>query len=249
MHITFLGVGEACDQQFGNTSVLVNTSNSSQFLLDCGFSVPHRYFNMFDDPEKPDTVWISHFHGDHFFGIPLLLLRLWEMGRINPLTIIGRKGVAERIIHALDTAYNGFSKKLQYELIFKELEPGKNLNHSGVTLHAAQTIHAERNLGLLLDDGSKKIYYSGDGRPSEMTKELTQNCDLIIHESFKMVDDYPNHGSITSCLKLLKESKAKRLAFVHLERNFRRNQTDKINALLFEHPNTLLPEDGMETTI
>ncbi len=249
MQVIFLGVGEACDQQFNNTSILINTAGDSQVLLDCGFSIPHRYFNLFDDPEKPDAVWISHFHGDHYFGMPLLLLRLWEMKRTSPLTIISQQRGEEKIIHALNTAYNNFSEKLEYKLIFKELEPEENLKYADLNLQAAQSIHSERNLGLLLEENGKKIYYSGDGRPTDKTKKLVENCDLIIHESFKMIDDIPSHGSIARCLNLLEETKAKQMAFIHLERNFRRNQAGEIQKILQKHPNTLLPEDGMEISI
>ncbi len=249
MKITFLGVGEACDQQFVNTSVLITAANSCQLMLDCGFSIPHRYFSLFDDPEKPDAVWISHFHGDHFFGMPLLLLRLWEMGRTKPLTIISQHGVEEKIISLMDTAYKGFSRKLQYPLEFKELEPGEKIQFKNLTMQAAQTVHSERNLGLLVEENDKKIYYSGDGRPSEQAIKLINNCDLIIHESFKMVDDIPNHGSIESNLKLLKQTNSRQLALVHLERKFRREQINKINTLLKNQPNISLPEDGTHLEI
>ena len=242
MQIIFLGVGESCDQQFGNTSILINAAAKS-IMLDCGFSVPHRYFSRFNDPEKPDAVWISHFHGDHYFGMPLLLLRLWEMKRTRPLTIISHRGVKEKIIHALDTSYRNFSKKLSYQLIFNELEPGAELECAGFRLRGVETIHSERNLGILLEKDGQKIYYSGDGRPTKEVTSLLQGCELIIHESFRLVDDIPNHSSMTSCLKLLQETGAKQMAFIHLERSFRRNQAAEISTILQEHPNTLLPVD------
>ena len=85
--VTFLGVGEACDERLPNTSVLIQPQNkeTGSLLLDCGFTVPASFFAYNQDPEDLSAIWISHFHGDHFFGLPLLLLRLYEEGRRAPL--------------------------------------------------------------------------------------------------------------------------------------------------------------------
>ena len=75
MRVTFLGVGEACDETMPNTSVWVETeadNRRSSVLLDCGFTVPPNYWQRTSDPEDLDALWISHFHGDHFFGVPAL---------------------------------------------------------------------------------------------------------------------------------------------------------------------------------
>ena len=75
MNVFFVGVGEACDAKHGNTSIHVQTVDDTCILCDCGFSVAHSYFAFFDDSDQLDILWNSHFHGDHFFGIPLLLLK------------------------------------------------------------------------------------------------------------------------------------------------------------------------------
>ena len=95
MNVFFVGVGEACDAKHGNTSIHVQTVNDTCLLCDCGFSAAHSYFAFCDDPDQLDMVWNSHFHGDHFFGMPLLLLRFWEMKRSKPLVIAGQAGVEE----------------------------------------------------------------------------------------------------------------------------------------------------------
>jgi ribonuclease BN (tRNA processing enzyme) len=92
MQIHFLGVGEACDGNQPNTSILLKPDiedTAGRILLDCGFSVPHQYFSLDPSPEELEILWISHFHGDHFLGTPLLLLWFWEMGRQKSLHILG----------------------------------------------------------------------------------------------------------------------------------------------------------------
>ncbi|MGW4913755.1 hypothetical protein [Streptomyces sp. NPDC004270] len=45
---------------------------------------------------------MSHLHGDHFGGIPFLILHCQFAGRVRPLTIVGPAGVRERVIAAME---------------------------------------------------------------------------------------------------------------------------------------------------
>ena len=244
MEIFFIGVGEACDSEHGNTSALVTTDSGTRILLDCGFSVPHHYFHTFADAPQPDYIWISHFHGDHFFGLPLLFLRLWQMKRTSPLPIVSQQGVADKVRNSLELAYPGFAKKLGFELQFHTVSPTATASLGGLTWSTAVTEHSQYNLGLLLDDGSKRLYYSGDGRPTGQVRQLVQGCDLIIHEAFRLVDEFPYHGSIAGCLELADDAGVDKIALVHLDRDFRKNELERINKVLQIRPGALLPVAG-----
>ncbi|HBI14654.1 MAG TPA: metal-dependent hydrolase [Desulfobulbaceae bacterium] len=249
MKLSFLGVGEACDPEHGNTSFQVVTANNVHLLCDCGFTIPHAYFAGCQDAEQLDLVWISHFHGDHFFGMPLLLLRLWEMGRCRPLTVCGQRGVGEHVMGAMDLAFSGFAAKLSFAVRFVEVEPGKTHQVAGLSLRTVETAHGQRNLGLLLDDGERKLYYSGDGRPTAEVVDLVRQSDLAVHEAFKLQDEFPYHGSITGCLQLADKSGPCNFALVHLERRFRHEQAMVINSLLQAHPHLILPTRGTQLDI
>jgi ribonuclease BN (tRNA processing enzyme) len=243
MEILFLGVGEACDSRHGNSSVLI-TTKSSTILLDCGFSVPHQFFKYCDDPDCLDSIWVSHFHGDHFFGLPLLLLRFWEMGRTRSLRFIGQQELEEKTITALELAYPGFSKKLHFLLEFHTITPTSPLLIEDLQLQAAQSNHSLCNYGLLVDDGSQRLYYSGDGRPTAANRRLAHGCDLALHEAFTLNDSIPGHGSINGCLQLMEKENIKQLALLHIERKTRQAQKATIKQLIKQHPGALLPKDG-----
>lgn len=249
MKLTFLGVGEACDPEHGNTSFQVVTANNVHLLCDCGFTIPHSYFATCQDAEQLDLVWISHFHGDHFFGMPLLLLRLWEMGRRRPLTVCGQRGVGEHVMRAMDLSFPGFAVQLSYEVLFVEVEPGRSHEVAGLSLQTVETVHWQRNLGLLLDDGERKFYYSGDGRPTAGVAGMVRQCDLAVHEAFMLQDEFPYHGSITGCLQLVDKSSPCNFALVHLERKFRHDQIMVINTILQDNPYLMLPVRGTQFDI
>jgi len=249
MDVLFIGVGEACDSEHGNTSIHFSTARQVHILCDCGFSVPHSYFAGCNDPNQLDLLWISHFHGDHFFGVPLLLLRFLEMRRTKSLVIAGQAGVEDKVVAAMDLAFPRFRAKLCYDLEFHEIEPGNEHRVSGITFQSVQTDHSQRNLGLLVDDGDNKIYYSGDGRPSAEVTDLIRNCDLAVHEAFMLNEEVHHHGSITGCLKLAEKSSVNRLALVHLDRNFRRESASLIHEILDANPSVFLPVEGTRLTL
>lgn len=243
MEIFFLGVGEACDSRHGNTSALV-TTRGSNILLDCGFSVPHRFFAHCNDPDCLDHVWISHFHGDHFFGLPLLLLRFWEMGRTRPLQLIGQQGIRLKAETALELAYPGFGEKLSFPLQFHRIQPEASLELEALKLQCVPTNHSQSNFGLLLDDGHHRLYYSGDGRPTDDVIRLARGCDLALHEAFTWEDFIPNHGSVTGCLQLMEKAEIKQLALLHIERKTRIKRQVAFEKLLKNRPDVLLPTEG-----
>ena len=244
MEIHFIGVGEACDTSHGNSSCLVTTENGARILLDCGFSVPHNYFRLIPDPIRLDYIWISHFHGDHFFGLPLLFLRLWLMNRTAPLPVISQKGGADKVRDVMELAFPGFEKKLSFKLEFHTVNPLETSSIGGLQWTPVITHHTQKNYGLLLNDSGKRLYYSGDGRSTPQVKELIHGCNFVIHEAFNRVDKYPYHGSITSALQLADEAEVEQIALVHLERVFRKTKIDLINELVAARPMTYLPVAG-----
>ena len=246
MEVIFIGVGEACDPSYANTSILIRSADSTSHLLDCGFSVPHYYFSHCADPDELDTLWISHFHGDHFCGVPLLLLRFREMGRQKPLWIVGQEGIAEKIRAAAELAYADMLAKLPYRLNFQVIEPDKKITLAGQRWQAARADHSRPCLALRLSDGENVIFYSGDGRPTPETTLLAHGCDLLIHEAFMLTDEIPGHGSVEGCREFFRRTAAKRLALVHINGEIRFKEKKRILRLLAELPGKggFLPETG-----
>lgn len=245
MRIHFLGVGEACDALLPNTSILVHGNGGGIFLLDCGFTTPHRYFALTDDPDALDAVWISHFHGDHFFGIPLLLLRFWEMGRKKPLLVAGPLGVEEKVAAAMELAYPGFMPRLRFSLDFVVLEPGRDFEIAGTCWASAENVHSQRALALRIVDCGRTLYYSGDGRPTTAAGRLAAGCDLLVHEAFWLDKEVESHGNVVAAIDFAAKAGARHLALVHLERNCRRNERQAIRHLMAAAPfHVFLPEPG-----
>ena len=254
MQAEFVGVGEACDENLPNTSVLVRTQGepARHILLDCGFTAAPRLFASLPDPDALDAIWISHFHGDHTFGIPLALLRMWEMGRRRNLILVGQEGLGDRMRRIVELAYPGLEAKLGFELEVRELDSGQSEQLLGLTWTAAQTLHSRRNLALRLEDASASLYYSGDGPPSAESEDMARYCGLLIQEAFTTGEErIPGHATVQECLDLARRTAAYSLALVHLQRDERKRHGEDLKQWLdgFEDISAFLPEPGEIHTV
>lgn len=254
MKVVFLGVGEACDEILPNTCVwlLAETPRGRRsVMLDCGFTAPSLYWQRGVDQEELDALWISHFHGDHFFGVPALLVRYWEMGRKKPLTIVGQEGIEDVVGKAMELAYPGILEKLTFPLEYVSAMPGSTCDALGLRWSFAENRHGRRDLAVRVSDGKKALFYSGDGEPTDETLALAKGCDLVIHEAFRLEGSVPGHGTVGRCIGFAREAGTPLLALVHVQRDERRSRFREIRQLLDEAAGVraFLPEPGHELEI
>lgn len=260
MRICFVGVGEAFDEHSPNTSLLVSLPDpdgGSHVLLDCGFTAPAAFYRHAPEDVRSgsalDAIWISHFHGDHFLGLPLLLLRFQEEGRTRPLTIVGQAGVGEKVWAALELAYPGFRPRIGYSVHFQVAVPGTEIRVAGAGWSFAPGDHSIVTpcLAVRLDCNGISMMYSGDGRPTPGTAELARGVDLLVHEAYGLEPDTPGHGGVPGCLDLARDVLARNLALVHVNRRVRRESAAAIRAMLAQAMGGrgFLPEPGDVITL
>ena len=112
-----------CGDAFGsggqiNTCFYVK-SDSIQLLIDCGATSLPALKKYGINVRQIDLIILSHFHGDHFGGVPFLLLELAIYGQVKQLTIMSPPGGRERLEKLLHLLYPGslVIEKLQIEFI------------------------------------------------------------------------------------------------------------------------------------
>jgi len=252
--IKFIGVGEAFDEDLSNTTIWVRAGderNKSSILLDCGFTAPPSFWKSCQDPEDLDAIWISHFHGDHFFGLPALLARFWEMKRGKPLVILGQRAIEEIVTQTLRLAYSSLWDRLAYDILFQTVEPGEVVEAAGITWRSAVNGHPRRDLAVRMERDGKSLFYSGDGLATDETLSLARAADLVIHEAYRLDTDTPGHGNIMNCIDFARRAKAHSLALVHIERNERRQKREDILRVSGEVKDfkVFMPEPGDEAEI
>jgi len=229
MKVVFLGVGEAFDENQPNNSHLIET-NKTKLLLDCGMTAAPQLWKYNLGQNFLDAVYISHWHADHYFGLPGLLLRMWEggeMGRKRPLTIISQKGFKEQFEKLMDLAYLGFKDKFNFEIKIVEVEEGNTVEFQDLNLSFAKTVHSGENLAVKVNDQKSTMAYSGDGSPitgSDFYKKL----DLLILETYLYDKEIIGHSSIVSAIKFVEDNSTKCLALTHINKDFRKNELSRL---------------------
>ena len=240
MRVTFVGVGEAFDETLPNTSLFVEgrgPARRASVLLDCGFTAAAAFFACpgvatSDREAGPDAVWISHFHGDHYFGLPYLLARLHESGRTRPLAVCGGPGTEAKFGALLDMAYPNLRAKLRFAVETTSVSPGEEFFLAGFPAQAALTGHGAPCLALRLCVGEKALYYGGDGAPTVDSRELAKGCDVLVQEAYGIRAGVPGHGSVEEAVGFAREAGAATLAVVHVRRELRRERGEEIRRML-----------------
>ena len=240
MKITFIGVGEAVDT-VTNASILIE--DSQKLLLDCGYSVPLALWGHSVDPNFLDAIYISHLHGDHFFGLPAVILRMVNDNRSKDLTIVYPQEFKELIPQAIDLAFGNFLDEAKFKINFEPVEEHDIVTLGELTLTFAKTQHPRGNLAVRITNGIQTVCYSGDGKMTDASKRLYNQCDILIHETHlekNILSDMPMfHESIETILEYQRTHNIKQIACVHVNRNI-----DKKSLQQYQTPSLIFPQSG-----
>jgi ribonuclease Z len=117
MNLTILGCYAATPRTFTNPTSQVLEIRNKLFLIDCGEGTQVQLRKNKVKFSAINHIFISHLHGDHFYGLIGLLSTFSLLNRINDLTIYGPKGI-EEIINLQFKLSNSW---LQYNIKFVAL--------------------------------------------------------------------------------------------------------------------------------
>jgi ribonuclease BN (tRNA processing enzyme) len=220
MRLQFLGSGDA----FGsggrfNTCFLVE-SRTGAFLIDCGASSLVAIRKAGVDPNRIATVFVSHLHGDHFGGLPFLILDAqFYSRRTAPLTLVGPAGLRDRLTQATEVFFPGSSTaERRFATEIREIEARQTVVVNGVEVTAYRVEHAcgAPPFALRFACDGKILAYTGD---TQWTNELLaagRNADLLIAEALCFERRVRYHLDYTTLKANLARIGAKRVILTHM---------------------------------
>lgn len=97
MKLTILGCYSATPRTFNNTTSQVLEINNRLFLIDCGEGAQVALRKNKIRFSRINHIFISHLHGDHFYGLPGIISTFRLLGRETELHVYGPKGIKEAI--------------------------------------------------------------------------------------------------------------------------------------------------------
>lgn len=194
--LRFLGSGDAFASGGRFQACLYLDGAPEPLLLDCGATALIALKRAGIDPARIGWVALSHLHGDHFLGIPYLILDGQFSGRSMPLTIAGPPSAEERFKQAFEAIYPGSTTAVRdFETCFVTLEEAKpaELGPARITPFAVSHQSGAAAYGLRVEYGDKVIAYSGDTEWTDSLIDLAKGADLFVCECNYFDKRIPGH--------------------------------------------------------
>ncbi|MDD9940466.1 MAG: MBL fold metallo-hydrolase [Myxococcales bacterium] len=219
--VLFAGTGDAFGSGGRFNTCFCVTSPTRRFLIDCGASSMIALKRQKLDPNTIDTVFITHFHADHFGGMPFFVLDAQFFSkRTAPLTVVGPPGLASAYERVMETAFPGSTKtQPKFDLALVEIEPGLSA-FGDVTVQAARVIHSPNQKGpcyaYRFTHRGRVIAYTGDTEWTDALVAIAQSADLFIAEAYFYDKNVRLHLTLAVLEKHLPRIQPKRLVLTHM---------------------------------
>jgi ribonuclease BN (tRNA processing enzyme) len=124
--LQFVGCGDAFGSGGRNNTCFHVSGERINVLIDCGASSLPALKRAGVARDAIDLILITHFHGDHFAGLPFVLLDAQFSRRTRPLVIAGPQGIQMRLSQVMEALFENSSKTSQkFELSVVALQPGE----------------------------------------------------------------------------------------------------------------------------
>ena len=240
MQLQFVGCGDALGSGGRFNTCFHVTGAGANFLIDCGASSLPALKRCGIARNDIDLILITHFHGDHFAGLPFFLLDAQFSRRSRPLVIAGPKGIEARLTQVMEALFENSSRtKQKFELSVVALSPEETRSFGTVKVTPFFVVHGESGgpfLAYRIEAEERVIAYSADTEWTETLVPLARGADLFIAEAYTCDRIVKNHLSLTTLEAHLAEIAPKRLILTHMSDDM----LGRLNSLT--HP---AADDGM----
>ena len=154
----FLGTGGSWPTVKRNVSAIAVKRGGEILLFDCGEGTQRQIQRSGLSYMQIKSIFISHFHGDHFLGLPGLIQTMQLNDRKEPLTIYGPRGIS-RIVEIVKNL--GYFRP-SYEIVGKDVDEGDEIRFDGYSVRPFRVEHNVPALGYVLEE---------DMRPGRFNKK------------------------------------------------------------------------------
>ena len=220
MRVRFVGSGDAFGSG-GRWQTCIHVSGEGQVMLvDCGATSLVALKAQGLDPGAVDAVAVTHLHGDHFGGLPFLILDGQFSRRSAPLQVAGPPGIRARLAEAMEALFPGSSQaQRRFPVEVTELDTdGKAAGLGAATVRGWEVEHAcgAPPLALRVELGGTSFAYSGDTQWTAALAKAAHGADLFAVEAYTFDRPVRYHLDYQTLRAHLGEIGARRIVLTHM---------------------------------
>ncbi len=218
-------------------------TNQTKCLVDIGATSVYNLQQNRIDFNNIDIIILSHFHGDHFGGIPFFLLNSYFLlNRSRPLTIVGPQDCENRIKNLVNAVYPGLMEFFcEMDITFVEYDYSSSCRFQDLEIKGYPVIHSPESNphGVRITIGERIFCYSGDTEWTDNLYQLCENADMFICECNYFEKEVRGHLSYLVLKEKLDLCTAKKLLLTHYGENLV-NHLSEISIELTQQDKTYL---------
>jgi ribonuclease BN (tRNA processing enzyme) len=220
MRVRFAGCGDAFGGGGRWQTCIHLAADGQAMLVDCGATSLVALKTQGLDPNAVRAVAVTHLHGDHFGGLPFLILDGQFSRRTEPLLVAGPPGIRNRLAETMETLFPGSSTAhRRFTMQITELATdGTPAGLGSAVVRGWEVEHAcgAPALALRVEFGAVRFAYSGDTQWTPVLTEVARGADLFAVEAYTFDRPIRYHLDYQTLRAHLAEIQAKRVVLTHM---------------------------------
>jgi ribonuclease BN (tRNA processing enzyme) len=219
VRLRFVGCGDAFSSGGRFQACFYLDGGDEPILVDCGATSLTALRRQRIDPASIGWITLSHLHGDHFGGIPWLILDGQFADRARPLVIAGPPGTEQRVNAAFEALYPGASSaERPFEIRFTEMPERVPTTLGPSTVTPFEVVHRSGapSYALRIEYAGRTIAYSGDTEWTDVLLEAARGADLFVCECNFFDRRVPGHLDYRTLAGKRADLDCERLVITHM---------------------------------
>ena len=155
MAVTFLGTGASWPTAERGLSAIAVKRGGEIILWDCGEGTQRQFQKSGLSYQQVSQIWLTHYHGDHCYGVPGLLKTMALNDRTEPLALYGPPGLPRLV--AAWKELRGWPK--EFPISVNEVKPGDVVEKAGYKVHVFAGDHGIQSLAFALQEPDRPGFF------------------------------------------------------------------------------------------
>jgi len=190
VQIVFLGTGGSWPSPKRNVAAIAVKRGREIILFDCGEGTQRQFMMSSLSFMQVQKIFITHFHGDHFLGLPGLVQSMTLNDRKEPLRIWGPRGIRNLMEVLLRIGY--FSPG--FDVHVEEMEDGSEVDFPEYTVRSVKMTHNVPSIGFVLQEKDRPGKFNREraielGLPEGPLFGRLQRGETVEHEGMTVAPE------------------------------------------------------------